>query len=83
LWFLSVANKKIVEETCERLGAGRFCPALDAYSWLAHRLCRVPQAKGVNVPWLALKAQFGQEYRNLDDFRKEFRSALEPSKGVL
>lgn len=49
--------------------------ALDCYSWLAHRLCRIKQPT-VEVSWRALKTQFGSEYKNLDDFRKEFRSAL-------
>ncbi len=50
--------------------------ALDVYTWLAHRLCRVHTTNGVGVPWTALKGQFGHEYRNLGDFRKEFRAAL-------
>jgi len=49
---------------------------LDIYAWLAHRLCRVRQAAGALVSWGALKVQFGQEYKNADDFRKEFRSAM-------
>lgn len=50
--------------------------ALDLYSWLAHRLCRIRQPGGVPIRWQAIKSQFGQEYRNLDDFRKEARSAF-------
>lgn len=50
--------------------------ALDAYTWLAHRLCRVRKADGVKVSWRNLKEQFGQEYANPKDFKKEFRAAL-------
>jgi hypothetical protein len=50
--------------------------ALDIYTWLAHRLCRVRKAGGVKVSWANLQEQFGQEYRNVKDFKKEFRQAL-------
>src|SRR4051794_5929045 len=39
------------------------------------RVCRVPQA-GAMVPWESLRDQFGQEYKRLKDFRKEFRDCL-------
>jgi hypothetical protein len=50
--------------------------ALDIYTWLAHRLCRINRPGPVSVSWLALKDQFGQEYSDMRDFKKEFRSAL-------
>jgi hypothetical protein len=50
--------------------------ALDLYSWLGHRLCRVRKEDGIRVTWAALKDQFGEEYRNPQDFKKEVRSAL-------
>lgn len=50
--------------------------ALDIYSWLAHRLCRVNKPNGVMVSWGNLKEQFGQEYSSSRDFKKEFRQAL-------
>jgi replication initiator protein len=50
--------------------------ALDIYSWLAHRLCRIAKPAGVKVSWGNLKEQFGQEYRLAKDFKKEFRQAL-------
>jgi hypothetical protein len=53
--------------------------ALDIYTWLAHRLCRVRSNSGDRVSWQALKGQFGQEYigRNAaKDFKKEFKRAL-------
>lgn len=50
--------------------------ALDCYTWLSHRLCRVRQASGAAVTWGALKGQFGQEYRTEKDFKRELVAAL-------
>ncbi len=50
--------------------------ALDVYTWLAHRLCRVRQNGGASVSWSALKGQFGQEYRTEKDFKRELVGAL-------
>lgn len=51
--------------------------ALDAYSFLARRLCTLQ--KPVKVTWHQFHAQFGQEYKGRDavkDFRKEFLPAV-------
>jgi hypothetical protein len=50
--------------------------ALDVYSWLAQRLCRIDRIEGFAVSWENLKDQFGQEYSDIKDFRKEFKNAL-------
>ena len=50
--------------------------ALDLYTWLAHRLCRVQKPEGVKLSWANLRQQFGQEYSCAKDFKKEFRAAL-------
>ena len=50
--------------------------ALDVYTWLAHRLCRIRQPGGVMLSWENLRGQFGQEYADSKDFKREFRSAL-------
>jgi hypothetical protein len=50
--------------------------ALDIYTWLAHRLCRVREAGGVRLTWDNLRDQFGQEYGNIKDFKREFLSVL-------
>jgi hypothetical protein len=50
--------------------------AIDAYTWLAHRLCRVRTDAGVRLSWDNVKAQFGQEYRCPKDFRKRFLGGL-------
>jgi len=53
--------------------------ALDVYSWLAHRLCRINKPKGVKVSWRNLRDQFGQEYADPRNFKKAFREALRRS----
>ncbi|MCA9075800.1 MAG: hypothetical protein KDA93_12255 [Planctomycetaceae bacterium] len=50
--------------------------ALDIYTWLAHRLCRINQPSGVMLSWTNLRDQFGQEYHNPKDFKREFRNVL-------
>lgn len=50
--------------------------ALDVYTWLGHRLCRVRKPEGVKLSWKNLKEQFGQEYKISKDFKKEFKAAL-------
>ena len=48
--------------------------ALDIYCWLAHRLYRV--GKPTRLPWFRLQEQFGQEYRELREFAREFRKQM-------
>jgi hypothetical protein len=50
--------------------------ALDIYTWLAHRLCRIDKPSGVMLSWENLRDQFGQEYINSKDFKREFREIL-------
>lgn len=56
--------------------------ALDIYTWLSHRLCRVSTVTGTKLSWANLKEQFGQEYGNSRDFKKEFRHALRQAVAV-
>ena len=50
--------------------------ALDLYTWLAHRLCRVRKEGGVKLSWANLRQQFGQEYTDPKNFKHEFKAAL-------
>ncbi|MFT3786021.1 MAG: replication protein RepA [Tepidisphaeraceae bacterium] len=50
--------------------------ALDVYTWLAHRLCRVKEVGGVKLSWQNLLAQFGQEYADTRNFKHEFKNVL-------
>lgn len=56
--------------------------AIDAYAWLAHRLCRVKPVQGSKVSWHNLREQFGQEYRNSRDFKREMRRAVRQAVAV-
>ncbi len=51
--------------------------ALDVYSWLAHRLCRVNDRNGITLSWATLKGQFGQEYADTKNFKRKFLGALQ------
>jgi hypothetical protein len=50
--------------------------ALDVYTWLAHRLCRISSPQGVRLSWQNLRDQFGQEYGDQRNFKRMFRIAL-------
>ncbi len=56
--------------------------ALDVYSWLAHRLCRVESNAGQMVSWAALNEQFGKKSSEPNDFRKTFKAALSKAYSV-
>jgi hypothetical protein len=56
--------------------------ALDVYSWLANRLCRVESNAGQVLSWSALKGQFGQEFAETKEFRRTFLEALKKAQEV-
>ena len=50
--------------------------ALDVYTWLAHRLCRVRSRDGERIPWMKLREQFGGEIADQKEFKKQMKLAL-------
>ncbi len=50
--------------------------ALDLYSWLAQRLWRSPTQAPHWISWTALLTHFGQGYRQMNWFKRDFRSRL-------
>src|ERR1700760_3306862 len=50
--------------------------ALDIYCWLAQRLHRIPPGQPQFVPWAAIYDQFGQGYREVRKFRRDFLKLL-------
>lgn len=50
--------------------------AMDIYAWLAQRLYRIDPYKPDRITWKAIKDQFGQGYKNMDDFKKKFREKM-------
>lgn len=56
--------------------------ALDLYCWLAQRLHRIPVGKPQFVPWASMYDQFGQGYKHLRFFRRDFLKFLAQVKAV-
>lgn len=62
------------------MALSRSALAMDAYTWLAHRMHRIDGS--VDIAWDALHRDFGQEYKRLRNFKLEFTGALEKAQGV-
>ena len=56
--------------------------ALDIYTWLVQRICRVEKRGGDEIPWTRLKEQFGQDYKNRHSFKRDFLKSLLAVKTV-
>jgi hypothetical protein len=56
--------------------------SLDIYAWLAHRLCRIRKDAGLPIYWKNLRDQFGQEYKDSKDFKKQFLVSLKQALAV-
>ena len=52
--------------------------AYDIYIWLCYRLNYLYQngSKPVSIPWPSLKKQFGQDYKDLAQFKFQFKKSL-------
>lgn len=50
--------------------------ALDVYCWLAQRLHRVDPQRGQFLAWTNLHEQFGQGYKEIRKFRRDFLNVL-------
>jgi Plasmid encoded RepA protein len=49
---------------------------LDIYAWLAQRLHRIDPKKPAFIAWARLKEQFGPDYAQMFNFKREFRHTL-------
>ena len=56
--------------------------ALDIYTWLAQRICRVEKVRGDDISWFKLKEQFGQEYKSRHSFKRDFLKNLRAVQAV-
>ena len=56
--------------------------ALDAYTFLAHRLHRIPANKPLFLTWKHLYDQFGRDYSRIADFRLNFIRSLKLVKSL-
>ena len=50
--------------------------ALDIYAWLAQRLHRIPAGRPQFITWAAIKDQFGQGHKRMNNFKAVFRIAM-------
>lgn len=55
---------------------------LDIYTWLANRLWRIEANEPKSITWKALKDQFGDNLKEMHNFKKKFRHDLEVVKLV-
>ncbi len=53
---------------------------IDVYTWLAHRLTQIDQPQ--TISWRALQDQFGDEYKDSSNFRREMNRALKVALAV-
>ena len=76
-YFNSVINRGVPldKRTITALQNNSMC--LDIYSWLTHRLYRIPKGKTQFVPWQALKNQFGDGFDKMFNFKRDFRKNLQ------
>jgi hypothetical protein len=65
-----------------RVKIARRNTALDIYCWLAQRLHRIPAGQPRFIPWTAIYDQFGQGYREVRKFRRDFLKLLVQVKGA-
>jgi hypothetical protein len=50
--------------------------ALDVYAWLAQRLHRIPAGRPQFITWAAIKDQFGQGHKRMNNFKAVFHVAM-------
>lgn len=50
---------------------------MDIYTWMASRLCRIPQGQKLFMSWKVLQEQFSNEPVNARTFRRLFSKAME------
>lgn len=75
-YFTSLMNHAIPLDNRALSALAHSAMALDIYSWLAQRLHRVPVGQVAFISWENLKAQFGQGYERMFDFKRVFRKNL-------
>jgi len=75
-YFASLAKHAVPLDERALAALAHSAMGLDVYTWLAQRLHRVPANRPQFISWAALKAQFGQGYKELKFFRRVFIQAL-------
>ena len=75
-YFASLQKHAVPLDERALAGLSHSALALDLYAWLAQRLHRIPEGRPQFIPWAAIKAQFGQGYKELRYFRRVFWVAM-------
>jgi len=75
-YFESVITKGVPLDRRTILALQNNSMCLDIYSWLTHRLYRIPKGTSQFVPWKALKDQFGHGFGAMRNFKRDFRKNL-------
>lgn len=75
-YFLSLQEHAVPLDERAVCALAHSAMALDVYCWLAQRLHRVDPRRGQFVAWQNLYEQFGQGYRDIRFFRRDFLSVL-------
>ncbi len=75
--FYQSLSRNAVPLSMDAIGALKHSArGLDIYTWLAHRLWRVPVGKPVSLKWTTLRYQFGRPELDIKSFKKSFSIAL-------
>lgn len=75
-YFNSLAKHAVPMDERALFALSHSAMALDIYTWLAQRLHRIPANRPQFIPWAALKAQFGDGYGHMNNFRRVFIQTL-------
>jgi hypothetical protein len=75
-YFNSLAKHAVPLDERALFALSHSAMALDVYTWLAQRLHRIPANRPQFIPWAALKAQFGDGYGHMNNFRRVFIQTL-------
>ena len=75
-YFNSVIARGVPLDKRTIIGIQNNSMCLDIYSWLTHRLYRIPRGTTSFVTWKALKDQFGHGYASMRSFKRDFRLNL-------
>jgi hypothetical protein len=76
-FFASLMDHNAVPLVAEAIRRLQRSPAgLDMYTWLAHRLVRIPNYKPAPISWVALQKQFGKDGADKYKFHQFFKKTL-------
>ena len=75
-YFASLAKHAVPLDERALFALAHSAMGLDVYTWLAQRLHRIPGNRPQFVSWAALKAQFGDGYERMSNFRRDFIQTL-------